>query len=299
MNELFRRSVTSDREKSKSTLVKDILVVLLTFLAVTNTYTREWLGELRKPIMHMFAHEFAHFARALYYFVFELLVPYSIVFAVVAYIIVRLERRELFTLEKLVEKPVRAFGRGVYIAIRLVFFIWITLVLTGAITSIATHKLGVHLLAMLVMLAGWTLASAVIIYTIFGWILPRAINHFGFWQGSAIAVGLFAIIENVGDVTVLSVMNAVLLGVLLLIFGLRRNEIFSLVGILTGWHFALIHVFGFHYGGTTYRAGKFVFATANEALWSGGYIGAAGGLLATLALSATIGWHYWKMRTHN
>jgi hypothetical protein len=278
--------------------VRDTALVLIGFVAIFRLGFYELTHTLRSGFVHTLPHEYNHLARALYYFLFELVIPYGILLAGVAWIVRRVEGRSPFELERQVAKPFKAYWRGVYMAIRYVFSIWIILVLTGWITSIATHKVYVHIPAMLVMLVGWTVASAAVVYTVFGWILPKAIDRFGFMRGSALALVAFAILTFDGQFSVLTVVNLLLLGAVLLIFGLHRNELFSLVGILAGWQFALVNVFGFHYGGVTYRTGKLVFATANEHIWSGGNIGAFGGLLCTLVLLAVGGWYTWKWRNN-
>lgn len=279
--------------------IRDTALVLIGFIAVFRIGFWELTHNLRGEFLHLLPHEFAHLARALYYFIFELAIPFGVLLAVVAWIVRRVEGRSPFDLERQVTEPWKAYGRGVYMAVRYVFAIWILLVLTGWITSIATHKVYVHIPAMLVMLVGWTVASAAVVYTVFGWILPKAIDRFGFIRGSALALVAFAILSFSGEFSVLTVLNLLLLGAVLLIFGLHRNELFSLVGILAGWQFALVNVFGFHYGGVTYRAGKLVFATANESIWSGGNIGAFGGLVCTVVLIAVGGWYAWKYRINN
>ena len=276
--------------------IRDTALVLIGFIAVFRLGFWELTHNMRSLFLSMLPHEFAHLARALYYLVFEFVIPYGALLAVVAWIVRRVEGRNPFDLERQVEKPVRAYGRGVYMAVRYVFAIWIILVLSGWITSIATHKVYVHIPAMLVMLAGWTVAGAAVVYTVFGWILPKAIERFGFVRGSALALVAFAILIYSGEFSVLLLVNILLLGALLLIFGLHRNELFSLVGILAGFQFALVNVFGFRYCGLTYRAGKLVFAKANESLWSGGAIGAFGGLLCTVVLLAVCSWYTWKWR---
>lgn len=132
-----------------------------------------------------------------------------------------------------------------------------------------------------------------------GWLLPILTKRINLAIAIGVSSSLFGLMHLTNDhVTVLSIVNIVLFGIAMALYMLKRDNLWSVIGLHGAWNFIQGNVYGIAVSGTSVGSSLFHFVNkADSPEWiSGGGFGTEGSLMTSIVEILFIAYLWYSLK---
>lgn len=226
-----------------------------------------------------------------YYYYIQLIVGFGLGILVLFLFVHKTSKRSIRTLGFYREKAATHYFRGMGIAFVGILGIIIILQNTGSIevtlqqTSLSMGTVSL----MVVVLVAWTLQGAAEEILVRGYLLPTIAEKTDLLTGVIVSSIVFAFM-HIGNngVTVISLMNILLCGVMLALLAIKQEGLWGVCGFHTMWNLLQGNVFGIAVSGNSGMTSIWKTSYERPTYFNGGVFGVEGSILTTLFMIISI-----------
>ena len=207
------------------------------------------------------------------------------VIVVTLFVCLAICRRSLSTMGIEKKGAAKNYGFGLLVGVLLLSAVVLISCLSRA-SSFGGYRGNVNYLFLFFVLLGYVIQGAAEEILIHGLFLTSLFRHMRWLPSVLISAVLFSLFHVANDgVTVLSLLNVFLFGVLLGLFVIRTGSVIGAAALHTAWNFTEGHAFGCPVSGFPSENSLFTVSfDASRTVTNGGTFGLEGGLAATMVL---------------
>lgn len=199
------------------------------------------------------------------------------------------EGRSFWSIGLLAARPILAYGRGLLIGIAMILVVIAIMAIMGQVVVEQPWNRFAIGGALLVAL-GWMVQGAAEEFLIRGYLMQAVGRRYGIIAATVVSAVVFAIAHGANNhITVLSIVNLALYGILMSVYALREGNLWGVFAIHSVWNWAQGNLFGFEVSGNQLSSGIVLDLGENGPDWlTGGSFGLEGGLLTSVVLLGTL-----------